>query len=175
MQIHKKLFFKKLHFFPIIIYIFIIYIYKTICYTSETDFDYPIKKRLNNGNYLIMSTQGIYLYNEEFNLKKNIIVFESRLVKENKEIYSADIAQFLSEDNGYVICLILNETYIISKKGEYKYHFTIDYGKIEVGNQIIPYGHDDNNHYFIILSIENGIIHMRKYIYDSNIIIFHVL
>ena len=36
---------------------------------SKTDFDFHRKKRLNNGNYLIMTTQGIYLYKENFSSK----------------------------------------------------------------------------------------------------------
>ena len=41
----------------------------------NTDFDYPIKKRLNNGNYLVMTTQGIYLYNEEFTSRIDKVIF----------------------------------------------------------------------------------------------------
>jgi hypothetical protein len=129
-----------------------------------------MKLRLNNGNYLVMTAQGIYLYNDEFNSKKNITVFGSYLVDDNTKIYSSDMAQFLSEDNGYVICLIFNETYIISKSGELLYHFSIDYAKESCGNQIIPYGHSDNNHYFVIINInkQDKDINFRKYIYDSS-------
>ena len=161
-------FMRHLQIYPIIIYVFIIYFYNSIC--TQTDFDYQLKKRLNNGNYLIMSTQGIYLYNDQFNSRKDIKIFDSRLVNGNGEIYSADIAQFLPEDNGYIICLLLNETYILSKNGEYQTHFTLDYTKKRQGYKIIPYRNDGNNHYYfaILYILENGnIINIKKYIYDS--------
>ena len=164
----KKYFRKYLHFFPLITYIFISYIYYTFCYPKEIDFDYPMKMRLNNGNYLVMTTQGIYLYNEQFNsVKKTIKKFASRMLKYNEHLFSADMAQFLREDNGYIICLILNEVYIISKNGEFLYEFYENYTQIRVGNQIIPYKHDRNNYYFSILSIQEKTIYIRKYIYDS--------
>ena len=165
----KKYFRKYLHFFPLITYIFISYIYYTFCYPKETDFDYPMKMRLNNGNYLVMTTQGIYLYNEQFNsVKKTIKKFSSRLLNDNEQLYSADMAQFLNEDNGYIICLLLNEVYIISKNGEFLCEFYENYTQIRVGNQIIPYKHDRNNYYFTILSIQEETIYIRKYIYDSS-------
>ena len=166
----KQILRKCLQYFYINISFYIFIISYSFCICDEdrnTDFDYQLKKRLNNGNYLILSTQGIYLYNEEFTDKKEIKIFESRLVEHNYEIYSADIAQFLSEDNGYVICLILNETYIVSKSVEFLFHFSLDFTQIRVGNQIIPYGHLDNNYYFVILTLQNKIIHIRKYIYNS--------
>ena len=164
----KKIFLKELQFIHMSLYFFIICFSFCLCDEDRnTDFDYQLKKRLNNGNYLILSTQGIYLYNEEFTVKKEVKVFESRLVEHNYEIYSADIAQFLKEDHGYIICLMLNETYIVSKSGEFLYHFSLDFTKIRVGNKIIPYGHLDNNYYFAILTLENKIIHIRKYIYNS--------
>ena len=168
MTIHKIYIMRYLQIYPILTYIFIIYFYNSIC--TQTDFDYQLKKRLNNGNYLIVSTQGIYLYNDQFNSRKDIKIFNSRLVYGNIDIYSADIAQFLPEDNGYIICLLLNETYILSKNGEYQTNFTLDYIQKKQGHKIIPYGNDGNNHYyFVILYIEQNarLINIKKYIYDS--------
>ena len=151
------------------LFILMISISENFCYTIDSDFNYPMKLRLNNGNYLVMTGSGIYLFDEEFISKIVITSFDSNLITKNEMIYSADIAQFLSEDNGYVICLILNETYVISKRGEFLCHFTIDYSKTRVGNQIIPYGHSDNSYYFVIMTLENSNIHIRKYKYDSTI------
>ena len=149
------------------LFILMISISENFCYTIDSDFNYPMKLRLNNGNYLVMTGSGIYLFDEEFTSKIVITSFDSNLITKNEMIYSADIAQFLSEDNGYVICLILNETYVISKRGEFLYHFTIDYSKTRVGNQIIPYEHSNNNYSFVIMTLENLVIHIRKYKYDS--------
>ena len=144
------------------IYLFLLYF--CLC---ETDFDYNRKKRLNNGNYLIMSTQGIYLYNEYFNRKKNLTIFESRLANSISEIYSSDIDQFLSEDNGYIICLIKNETYFLSRNGALLQHITLDYIIETLYYNIIPYGYLNNEYYYVIINIESQKIMIRKYIYDS--------
>ena len=145
------------------IYLFLLYF--CLC---ETDFDYNRKKRLNNGNYLIMSTQGIYLYNEYFNRKKNLTIFESRLANSISEIYSSDIDQFLSEDNGYIICLIKNETYFLSRNGTLLQHITLDYIIETLYYNIIPYGYLNNEYYYVIINIESQKIMIREYIYDSS-------
>jgi hypothetical protein len=135
----------------------------------NTDFDYHRKKRLNNGNYLVMTTQGIYLYNEKFNSKVDIEVFDSRIIKGNDELYSSDIAQFSTEDNGYIICLIKNETYFLSKKGELLQHITLDYIIYRSYYNIIPYGHSYNEYYFVIITLDepSHTIVIRKYKFNA--------
>ena len=123
---------------------------------NKTDFDYHRKKRLNNGNYLILSTQGIYLYNEDFNSKIDLVIFDTSLAESNSEIYSSDIAQFLTEDNGFIICLIKNETYILAKNGTFLSHKTEDFVIKELSYSIIPYGHDNNEYYYAIFSINEN-------------------
>ena len=158
--------------FTIFLFLLIINISEYFCeyqheYEIETDFNYPRILRLNNGNYLVMTGSGIYLYNDEFTVKKDIITFGAYLIRNNPYIYSNDMAQFLSEDGGYVICIMLNETYIISKGGDFLYNFVIEYSKFREGNQIIPYGHSGNNYYFVIMKAKEYYIYIRKYIYDS--------
>ena len=135
-------------FFLIFVFIHFSYIF---CYSKDTDFDYPMKKRLNNGNYLLMTTKGIYLYDEEFISKIDKVVFESRMIESNDYYYSEDIEQFLTEDNGFIICLIRNETYILSKTADLLCHITLDYIYYRVAYQIVPYGHSYNDYYFAII------------------------
>ena len=134
----------------------------------ETDFDYHRLKRLNNGNYLIMSTQGIYIYNEQFNSKINLTLFKSRLVESHDELYSSDIEQFPTENNGYIICLIKNETFFLSKKGVLLQNKTLDYIQYFCSYNIIPIGQSGNGYYYAIISIENDKIYIRNYIYNSS-------
>ena len=157
---------KKIYIYSIILFYFSLYYY-VFC---KTDFDYHRKKRLNNGNYLIMSSQGIYLYNEEFNSKISLVIFENRLAESNNHIYSSDIAQFSKDDNGYIICLIKNETYILSKTGTFLQHITLDYVNLDWNYRIIPYGHNNNEFYYVIISINtySKSIVIRKYIYNSS-------
>ena len=166
---------KYLKIFLFLVFITHFYLYK--CYSQNTDFDYPIKKRLNNGNYLVMTTQGIYLYNEDFQSKKDILVYDSRAYKvdNNDEAYTSDIAQFSSNNDGYIICLIKNETYIFSKKCILKAHFTLTHVKSRVGNKVIPYKKTENNYYYAIINVEGKNIMVRQYIFNSlsNSISYH--
>ena len=138
----------------------------------NTDFDYPMKRRLNNGNYLLMTTKGIYLYNEEFTSKIDKVIFESRMIEDNNYAYSEDIRQFLTEDNGFIICLIRNETYILSKTADLLCHITLDYIYYRVAYQIVPYGHSNNDYFFAIICVEKNSFIFRNYIFhfpDKNV------
>ena len=74
---------------------FLIFSYlMTIICIIKTDFDFHRKKRLNNGNYLVLTTTGIYIYNENFNSRIELVVFGERLIDDNKDIYMSDIEQF---------------------------------------------------------------------------------
>ena len=106
-----RLFFNK--YFQLFFLLFFILISDTFC-IRNTDFDFPIKKRLNNGKYLVMTNQGIYLFNEDFSSNISKVTFNSRLLENSNYAFSEDIAQFLSEDGGYIICLIRNKTFILS-------------------------------------------------------------
>ena len=154
---------KTINIFPVLIFIF--HFIVTICIS---DFDFHRKKRLNNGNYLVMTTQGIYLYNEKFNTKIDLIVFNTRIIESNWEMYMSDIEQFSSEDNGYIVCLIKNETYYLSKNGKVLQHITLDYITKNLFYNIIPYGHLYNEYYYVIINIESQKIMIREYIYDSS-------
>ena len=148
-----------------------------ICWSSDDNYiaSCSADKRVTlwdiyNGNYLIMSSQGIYLYNEEFNSKISLVIFENRLAESNNHIYSSDIAQFSKDDNGYIICLIKNETYILSKTGSFLQHIKLDYVNLDWNYRIIPYGHNNNEFYYVIISINtySKSIVIRKYIYNSS-------
>ena len=134
----------------------------------KTDFDYHRIKRLNNGNYLIMSTQGIYIYNEEFNSKIDLTIFSSRLLESHNNLISAVIEQFSIENNGYIICLIKNETFFLSRKGVLLRNKTLDYIIYNSNYNIIPIRQSGNQYYYVIINIENNAIYIRKYVYNSS-------
>ena len=153
-----------------------------ILIVCSSDFDYHRKKRLNNGNYLYMTTKGIYIANEAFTTKISLVDFETRLISSNFELYMSDIEQFSTNDNGYIICLIKNETYFLSKKGDLLKHLTLDYISKDFFYNIIPlgkYNNQNNKYYYVIIDLEdnenNKKIVFREYIFDSpnNEINFH--
>ena len=131
------------------------------------DIDYALKLRLNNGNYLMLAAQGIYMYNQNLTSKIDVNIFDTRLTNEHCENYPTNLAQFLSEDGGYVICLIKNMTFIVSKNGEYLTEYSLDYMRNKSSFPIIPYGHSGTQYYYLIITIEDRSIKFRKYIYNS--------
>ena len=163
--------FIKHHFtFPNLLVIFNILLFIE---TEKRDNDYPLKYRLNNGNYIVVFSKGIYIYDYTFTYKKEVKTFISRVLDDDNDSYQTNIAQFLSEDDGYILCLIKNTLYIIDKYG----NFIIDADDIPdnfVSNEknfysIIPYGHLENEYYFyIITKTSKYAIEGRKYIYYSN-------
>ena len=153
-----------------------------ILIVCSSDFDYHKKKRLNNGNYLYMTTKGIYIANEGFTSKISLVDFGTRIISSNLELYMSDIEQFSTNDNGYIICLIKNETYFLSKKGDLLKHLTLDYISKGFYYNIIPlgkYNNQNNQYYYVIIDMEdvenNKIMVFREYIFDSsnNEINFH--
>ena len=134
------------------------------------DNDYPYKYRLNNGNYLVIITTGIYLYNPTFTSKIEVKAFNPRILNTNEDSYPTNIAQFLSEDGGYVICIIKENIYVISKNGKYLNNISIDYIKYydKESYPIIPLENLGNDYYFVIITKEGNKIIFRKYKYNSN-------
>ena len=138
---------------------------EVIC-VSIKDIDFPCVKRLNNGYYLMLAANGIYLYNPNLTSKIDILIFGERRMQYNYHSYSSNIAQFLNEDDGYIIGLILNTTYIISKDGKYLTQYTLDYIKHKK-LPIIAYGHSNYEYYYFIIEIEVGELIFKNYIYNS--------
>ena len=142
--------------------------------SDNIDFTYPFKLRLNNGNYLVIASEGIYMYNPTLTSKINVKIFDSPAIYEHKESYPTNIVQFSSENNGYIICLLKNETYIVSKDGNFLTQYSLDYINKNNSYPIIPYGHLGNEYYYTIISAKGTEFTFRKYIYNSvnNSIIF---
>ena len=107
------------------------------------------------------------MYNPSLTSKIDIKIFDTRLTNDHRECYPTNMAQFLSEDGGYIICLIKNMTFIVSKYGEYLTEYTLDYMRNLSAYPIIPYGHSGTQYYYLIITIEGKQLIFRKYIYDS--------
>ena len=101
-----------------------------------------------------MTNQGIYLFNEDFSSNISKVTFNSRLLENSNYAFSEDIAQFLGEDGGYIICLIRNKTFILSKNADYLKDLTLDYIEFRVGYQIVPYTHSGSNYYYAIINVK---------------------
>ena len=133
---------------------------------QQTDYDFPLKYRLNNGNYLVIAAKGIYLFDPSFNLNKTIIKFNYRQFgPENYNI--SNIAQFSSDDNGYIICLVNNITYFLSKEGNLLTNYSLNYIERSSSYSIIPYGHKNYNYYYTIIFSAYDKIYFINYAYNS--------
>ena len=158
------------------IYIYYIFIILSNIYLSQSyehtkkDQDYPYKFRLNNGNYIVIIATGIFLYNPSFSTKIEIYSFNERLLDINEDSYPTTIAQFLSDEGGYVICLVKNKIYLFSKNGDYITYLDLDYIKYydKISYSIIPHGNLENDYYFDIITREGNKFMCRKYKYNSN-------
>ena len=138
-MVYKETFIKKInYFFPYLLLFFTSFICFSLCgdYDIDASFNYPLIRRLNNGNYIAMTSKGIYLYNDDFSSKMQKFQFTSPLFDDNQNVYSADIAQFSGNDNGYIVFLIRNELYVFSKELELQAHLHLDYIQFRVTYKI---------------------------------------
>ena len=156
------------YFFSYLLLFFISFISFSLCgdYDIDASFNYPLIRRLNNGNYIAMTSKGIYLYSDDFSSKMQKYQFSSLLFEnDNQYVYSADIVQFSGNDGGYIVFLIRNETYVFSKELELQAHLNLDYIEFRVTYKIIPYGNNDNNYNFLIIQVDSNNLLIRKYRY----------
>ena len=157
-----------LNFFTFLIVISIFYIFKCLP-LEHNDNDFPLKYRLNNGNYIVIVSVGIYLYNPDFTSKIEIKAFGERVFNQHEDSYPTNIAQFSSEKGGYIICLVKNTIYILSKNGQFLKDLYVDYVKFYdlIPYSLIPYDCSENEYYFAIITKESNIIKCKKYKYNS--------
>ncbi len=99
----------------------------SLLYSNQKEIEFPFLFRLNSGNYLMLSDNGIYIFNPTISARLNVKSFDSKKYRRHADSYSTNIAQFLSEDNGYIICLIQNMQYLISKNGIYLTEYPINF------------------------------------------------
>ena len=117
---------------------------------------------------MVITSKGIYLYDSSLIIKRNIvIIFDSNQFESREDAYHANIAQFLDEDDGYIICLINNKTYFLLEEGILISNYDLNYIEKRGFYQIIPYTHQNNSYYYTIISIDNYNFTFRNYIYDS--------
>ena len=134
------------------------------------DNDFPLKYRLNDGNYIVIFSKAMYLYDKDFVQKSTIKTFDNQMFTSYENAYPTNIAQFSSKDGGYIICLVRSDLYIISKDGTYLTTFS-SVNNIQYSNKayhpILPYDHSGNDYYFILLSKPSNNIVYQKYKYNS--------
>ena len=101
--------------------------------------------QLKNGNYLLVTESGIYIY--DFTLRTKINHTE---IKTGPTFYlDYQLKQIGNEENGYILLCTIDYFYIFSQKGE-----LLQNSKVPLDTNsndfysIIPYDYDINNNYF---------------------------
>ena len=126
--------------------------FNTYIESSSVIGDYPTLKRLNNGQYFVISSNNIVIADSTFTNITEKLTFTSRLYSTLTDTYSTTIAQFPQEDNGYIIAIIKNDLYVFDKNGDCLYE-SPEENFVKIGEiyNIIPFGKSDNTHYFYIV------------------------
>ena len=147
--------------------IFIFFIFK-INISSENLSDLPILYRLNNGNYIVLTISGIYLYDKNLISNKIISSFDSNITMNfSQDKIETYFSQFLNEDDGYIIILINDKIYFLSKYAEILTEYTLDFFDKTIEYSIITYSHLNDEYFFVILYYKSGIC-FTKYKYNSS-------
>ena len=140
----------------------------------DSDEDYPFKYRLIDGNYIVIFTRGIYLYNQTFARKAVIKDFGYNIITNYEETYSTNVAQFSNKDGGYIICIIKQQLHMIANNGTYLTYFNLDFIQYKnlIYYSILPLDHSGVDYFFIIVSKPcngNNNIIFKKYKYSSDV------
>ena len=109
---------------------------------------------LLNDNFLLVTEDGIYRFNSNFQDKYLINSFDSDI--ESDMIEYADISKLSDDDGGYIFCKVFKKIYIVSKNADQLIDIlTIDDEYLSrTQSSIIPYKFDNN--YYCILSYINN-------------------
>ena len=112
---------------------------------------YPYTKRLGNGNYIIVSSTGIYFSDQTLTrIKKSYPLTEG--YSSFPDTYSTKVEQFSSDDGGYIVVIRISTIFIFSHNGEKIYEDTVSaIFDGEKDYSIIPYKHFEDDYYFWIL------------------------
>ena len=134
--------------FEIIIVILLIMINYT---SSIITGKYPYTKRLNNGNYVIVSSRNISFVDSTFSLVYSSKDFDSDMYTTDDELGSTTVSQFSANYNGYVIIILVKKLYIFSSIGEYLNEANTDIESAKFPCYIITHGRSYNNFYFTLI------------------------
>ena len=176
---NTKIFFNKDNFsvFMTLLYLFVFL--NIVCYSNSLiqAGKYPYVKRLNNGKYIILSSNSIIFTDSDFNQTEKTIDFETEVYSFFEFITSTTCSQFKSGDGSYIMAIILNKLYFFSSNGELLNTYDLQpYLNGKYSSSLIPNGHSGNDYFFtfIYASGDSGInsdcsfLNFKKGKFDSS-------
>ena len=94
----------------------------------------PICFKMNNGNYLILNQNGLYITDSTFSSIINAHNFECTI--KTSDLYTTEISQFSKEDGENILVFVQYYLYLLSKEGKYINDFNLA-SKINITNHYI--------------------------------------
>ena len=162
-------------------FIFLLIFFLNIHYSFSTiqTGKYPYIKKLNNGNYIVLSSSNILFVDSTFSTVLNSKIFNSDINYNQDTVGSTTVSQFESNDNGYIIAILYKNIYIFTANGTYLYDKELSFISGKVSCSIIT--NDINGNYYnftIIYSVSSSgeicdnscqNIQFKKAYYDSSL------
>ena len=133
-------------------FIFLLIFFLNIHYSFSTiqTGKYPYSKKLNNGNYIVLSSSNILFVDSTFSTVVDSKSFTDIGLSEEK-VGSTTVSQFESDDNGYIIAILYKNIYIFTSNGMYLYDEELSYISGKASCSIIPNNRDETHYYFTII------------------------
>ena len=150
-------------------FIFLFYILFRLKSALSIDniFNFTLSKvqELNNGNFIVLTEKGIYVFNSEFNQKINELPFPEAI--EEKYFFSSFISKYPYEDT---IIMIYNNTLVIYENENFSYPTNLSNEQTKNCSNLIPFK-IENEKYFLLGYIKNSFFHFVCYniIYDDSL------
>ena len=164
-----------------ILYIFILVIFFNSFHNSVSTIytgNYPLIKRLLNGNYIILSDTNITFTDGAIETELNTYNFGYNIYNNNPNLIASTlVSQFKSKDSGYIIAILNQKLFIFSSDGVYQTETTISLINAKFPCSVIPNSHTGNNYYFTLIfghlideaNEECDTLEFIKGIYDSSL------
>ena len=142
---------------------FVIFSFFNISYCLIENFHFHRATKLNNGNFLLFSCNGMYLLSPDL----KTIILNSGVTKNN---YEENIAHFLAEDGGYILYISYSNNYLFSQEGNFIKNYEYSLNKRNYYQySIIPYKLENGylNYYLIYFQNASTLI-FKRFEYNLN-------
>ena len=149
--------------YEIIIFICFIFFKNSFQYISSCK--YPLTKRLNNGNHLLICSTEIYFLDSNY---ENILNQLNTSNCESSCVISIAFTQFLKEDNSYVVIFKKGINYIFSEEGLLLSNISIPLNSTGKIYSLVAYGHSNQNFYYALIFTESTNIIFDTYEFSSS-------
>ena len=98
--------------------------------------------QLINGNYILCTEKGIYLYDSQIKNNLSEHIFETE-VSSADDFYFVTIEQFSIDDGGNIVILYKDKFYFYTKEGEYKFSTDLPFQQSGKSYTLVPYKKGD--------------------------------